>query len=190
MSGSLNKTVLFPDHTALLIVDVQNALLQDGPYRKDAFLSGLKQVLAAARENGIEVIYIQHNGGKGDALEAGTEGFAVAAEVQPQEGEKTFVKTRNSAFLDTPLQDYLSGKGIHTLVLCGMQTEYCIDATCKSSLERGYQVIIPKGGTTTYDNDFLSAEMLCRYYEEKIWDGRFASVLPVDTVCGMLSDKA
>lgn len=70
-----------------------------------------------------------------------------------------------------------------------MQTEYCIDATCKSALERGYQVILPKGGTTTYDNDFLSAEMLCRYYEEKIWNGRFASVLAPDTVCGMLHNK-
>ena len=186
MSDAREKAALSADRTALLMVDVQNALIREGPYRRDAFLGELRQVVEAARENRIEVIYIQHDGGPGDELEAGTEGFAVSPAVQPLHGERAFVKTRNSAFLGTPLKDYLGGKGIDTLVLCGMQTEYCIDATCKSALERGYTVLMPTGGTTTYDNDFLTAELLCRYYEEKIWDGRFASVLPADTVCALL----
>lgn len=189
MSGGINQAPLSAPRTALLIVDVQNDMIQDEPYRKDAFLEGLRQLLAAARRGRTEVIHIQHDGGKGGELEAGTPGFEVHPAVQPLDDEIAFVKTRNSAFLGTPLQEYLGGKGIGTLILCGMQTEYCIDATCKSALERGYRVIVPKGGTTTYDNGFFTAETLCRYYEEAIWDGRFASVLPVDTVCEMLEGK-
>lgn len=188
MNAITKQTVLMAARTVLLIVDVQKALIQDGPHHKDAFLADLQQLLIAARESGIETVYIQHDGGKGDELEAGTEGFAVASEVSPRSGEKVIVKTRNSAFLDTPLQEYLDGKNIDTLILCGMQTEYCIDATCKSALERGYTVIVPKGCTTTFDNPLISAETVCRFYEEGIWDGRFAAVLPAETVCGMLKN--
>lgn len=179
--------MLSADDTAVLIVDVQNALIQDEPYRKDAFLEVLRQLLAAARENRIEVLYIQHDGGRGDELEAGTAGFAVFPAVRPHSGETVFVKTRNSAFLGTPLQNYLGEKGIRTLVLCGMQTEYCIDATCKSALERGYKAIIPKGCTTSFDNPLFNAETLCRFFEEGIWDGRFASVPPLEQVLDMFA---
>lgn len=52
--------------------------------------------------------------------------------------------------------------------MCGMQTEYCFDVSCKVAFEYGYEVTIPKDTTTTFDNDFTSGEKLARYYEEKI----------------------
>lgn len=172
---------------ALLIVDVQNGLLQDHPFREREFLQNLQRLVAAARENGVEVIYVQHDGGKDDELEAGTDGFAIVAEVAPLNNEHVFVKTRNSAFLGTDLHTYLTEKQIGAFVLCGMQTEYCIDATCKSALERGYKAIIPKGCTTSFDNPLFSAETLCRFFEEGIWDGRFASVPPLEQVLDMFA---
>lgn len=65
------------------------------------------------------------------------------------------------------------------LVLAGLQTEYCIDATCKAAFEHGYEVIIPRGTVTTFDNDFCLGEDLTKYYEERIWNHRFVEVLPV-----------
>ena len=167
---------------ALLIIDVQKAMLEDNPYGHKAFLSNLKTLLAAARKCAVEVIHIQHDGGPGDALAYGTPGWEIAAEVVPVAGEKVISKQKNSAFKGTGLHDYLRKKAIDTLILAGMQTEYCIDATCKSAFDLDYAVIVPQGGTTTYDNAYLSGEALVDFYENAIWDGRFARVLPIGDV--------
>ena len=63
-----------------------------------------------------------------------------------------------------------------------MQTEYCFDVSCKVAFEYGYEVTIPKDTTTTFDNDFTSGEKLARYYEEKIWNHRYANVLSIDEI--------
>ena len=63
-----------------------------------------------------------------------------------------------------------------------MQTEYCIDTTCKVAFEYGYRLIIPQNTTTTYDNQMFSGETLIKYYEHEIWANRFAQVIPVSKV--------
>lgn len=168
--------------TALLVIDVQQALVGLHPYREGEFLSTIQQLLQTARNNNIEVIYVRHDGGAGDMIEANTEGWNIHEAISPMPGERIFDKNVNSAFRSTGLKEYLFEKGIDRLILTGMQTDYCIDTTCKVAFEYGYSVIIPKGATTTFDNKFLSGSLLVDYYEQKIWSGRFAEVLPVNEV--------
>ena len=61
-----------------------------------------------------------------------------------------------------------------------MQTEYCIDVSCKVAFEYGYHVTIPQATTTTFDNAFSSGKALSEYYENKIWDNRYAQVAPIE----------
>lgn len=168
--------------TALLVVDVQEALVGDHPYREAEFIGSIRRLLETARQNRVEVIYVRHDGGAGDELEADTSGWNVYHAVAPEPNEKIFDKKFNSAFKDTGLKDYLNEKGIRDLILVGMQTEYCIDATCKAAFEYGYTITIPAGATTTVDNEFLPGAMTVNYYERKIWNKRFAEVLPVEEV--------
>ena len=72
------------------------------------------------------------------------------------------------------------------LILCGMQTEYCFDVSCKVAFELGYEVTIARDTTTTFDNDFATARDLTRYYEEKIWANRYAQVLELNEVLSRL----
>lgn len=167
------------EKTALLLVDVQKALVEGHPYREEEFLRNTACLLEAARRNRIEVIYVRHDGGSGDELEAGTKGWNIHSAVLPLPSEKIFDKKYNSAFKDTGLRAYLEARGVRNLVLLGMQTEYCIDATCKAAFEYGYSVAIPVGATTTFDNELLTGAETVRYYERNIWDGRFAELLPV-----------
>jgi len=176
--------------TALLSIDVQNAMLEDNPYSKEAFLLNLQALLAFARKSGAEVIHIQHDGGAGDVLEYGTPGGEIATEVAPAEGETVIVKRKNSAFKETGLHAYLQSKAIDTLIMAGMQTEYCVDATCKSAFDLDYAVIIPKSCTTTYDNAYFSGGALISFYENEIWDGRFAQVIPVEDIQAWLEGLA
>ena len=141
---------------AVLIVDVQKALVEAHPYREEEFLQELENLADSARKAGTEIIYVRHDGGAGDELESGTEGWKIHEAVEPKTGERIFDKSFNSAFLETDLEEYLKEKQITDLILMGMQTEYCIDATCKAAFELGYGVVIPTGATTTYDNEFMS----------------------------------
>ena len=143
---------------AVLIVDVQKALVEAHPYREEEFLQELENLADSARKAGTEIIYVRHDGGAGDKLESGTEGWKIHEAVEPKTGERIFDKSFNSAFLETDLEEYLKEKQITDLILMGMQTEYCIDATCKAAFELGYGVVIPTGATTTYDNEFMSGK--------------------------------
>lgn len=170
------------EHTALLIVDVQEGLVRQGPYRWEEMCAGLRRLLACARRAGLPVAYVQHDGGPGDALEHGGTGWQIAAAIAPREGEPVFEKRRNSAFYETGLDGYLKKEGVKTLILAGMQSEFCIDATCKAAFERGYSVLVPEGCTTTLEGGRFAAAETAAYFERDIWNGRYARVLPLAEV--------
>jgi len=174
-------------NTALLVVDVQTALINFHPYNETEVVANIVKLVETARQNSIEVIYVRHDGGTGTPLAYGTEGWQIFSEVAPLEGEKVFEKTFSSAFRNTGLRNYLDGKGITDFVLVGMQTDYCIDTTCRIAFEFGYNVIIPAGATTTFDNSLATAEKLIEYFEQKLWGKRFADVMPVEEVMAKMT---
>jgi nicotinamidase-related amidase len=169
-------------NTVLMVVDVQTELVDSHPYNEDIVINNIQKLLLTARLNGMEVIYIRHDDGEGSGFCKGFEGWEIHPSVKPEPNEKIFDKNFSSAFRKTPLQEYLNSKKIETIILTGMQTEYCMDATCKVAFEYGYQVIVPKDTNTTFDNDKFSGKDLVEFYNETIWDNRFATLLPMDEV--------
>ena len=176
-------------NTALLVVDIQTALINFHPYKEAEFLANIRRLIDIARQNGMEVIYVRHDGGEGTPLAYGTEGWQIYSEIAPIDGEKIFDKKFSSSFRDTGLKNYLDSKGITGLVLVGMQTDYCIDTTCRIAFEFGYNVTIPACATTTFDNALATADKLVEYFEQQLWDKRFADVLPVEEVIAKMSNK-
>lgn len=167
-------------NTVLLVVDVQTAMIKDHPYNEAEILTNITSILSLCRQNGVEVIYVRHDGGPGDELECGCDGWQIWQGIAPLPSEKIFDKNFNSAFRRTGLKEYLDTKNIKRIILVGLQTEYCIDATCKVAFEYGYEVIIPENTTSTYDNSFLTADKLSEYYTQKIWKGRYAEILGLE----------
>ena len=98
-------------------------------------------------------------------------------EPKPDPGEKIFDKNVNSAFKETGLLDYLKKKGENTIIIVGLQTEYCIDATVKCGFEHGFQMIVPAHTNSTVDNAFMSAENTYAYYNDFIWKNSFEKTL-------------
>ena len=170
------------DSTALLIVDVQNALVDEKPFNIERVLGNVKRLLDTCRESGIEVIYIQHDGEKEDTLEPFSDGWDIHKSIYPKAGEKIIRKIYNSAFKDTELEEYLYSKSIQTLILVGMQTEYCIDTTCRVAFDKGYKLIMPEETNTTVDNGNLSAGDIYRYHNFNIFKDRFAEVKNLDEI--------
>ncbi|WP_217077762.1 cysteine hydrolase family protein [Clostridium baratii] len=165
---------------ALLVVDVQTALVLEKPFAVEEVISNIKSLLKICRENDVEIIYVRHNGEVGTELEANTDGWSIYNEIKPIGNEKIINKNFNSAFRGTELKEYLDKKGIKELILTGIQTEYCIDATCKVAFEYEFKVIIPEMTNTTFDNEYMSAEFLYKYYNFNIFDRRFATVESIE----------
>ncbi|MEW9122462.1 MAG: cysteine hydrolase family protein [Thermotaleaceae bacterium] len=168
-------------NTALLVVDVQNALVLAKPFAAEEVIGNIKKLIKACRENGVEVIYIQHEDAAGGELEPNSEGWKIYKEIYPESGETVINKHYNSAFRETSLKEYLDSREIKQLILTGMQTEYCIDATCKVAFEHGFKLIIPEKTNTTFDNGSMLAEDLYKFYNFNIYNGRYGTVECVES---------
>ena len=164
----------------LLVIDAQVWLTEKELYNYEKFVTGTKALIKAARENNIEVIYVQHDDGLGTRFSVGDDGFEINSEFYPKDGEKRYVKTVSSAFCGTGLKDYLECKNEDTVVMVGLLTNFCMDASVKSAFEMGLNVIIPEGTNTTFDNLYMDKEKTYKYYNEFMWPGRFAECISVE----------
>ena len=172
----------------LIVIDMQKALLVDELYDLDGLLGNVRQLMEAARESGIEVIYVQHDAGPGTGFSAGDEAFGIADEAAPREGEKVFVKQTSSCFGNKDFTAYLEEAKDDTLMIVGLQTNFCIDATVKSAFERGYDVIVPKGTNSTFDNPYMSGEITCEYYFNEVWPGLFADCVSLEEALALIRE--
>jgi nicotinamidase-related amidase len=177
------------EKTALLVVDVQTAMMQNHPLEGEAAVQNINRLLSACRRAGIEAIFVRHDDGPGTDLDFGSEAWQIWKEIVPHPAEHIFEKHFNSAFKETGLKEYLEEQGIRKLILTGMQTEYCIDATCKAAFEAGYRLVIPEGAVTTCDGPKFSAGDLNDFYLHTIWNGRFAEVTDMGTVLETIGAK-
>lgn len=164
----------------LLVIDAQKMIVNQKLHCFDKFVSNVKALIQTARENAIEVIYVRHDDGAGQALTKGTDGFEIYDTFQPLIGEKIYDKTANSAFHGTGLLDYLHSIGETELIIVGLQTDYCIDATIKCGFEHGFKMIVPAYANSTFDNAFMTAANSYRYYNDFMWNGRYAECISLE----------
>ncbi|HEX3078096.1 MAG TPA: isochorismatase family protein [Lachnospiraceae bacterium] len=171
----------------LLVVDTQDMIVTKELYQYDKFVDSLKQLIACARKSEVEVIYIRHDDGY--ELTKGVNGFEIFHEFTPTMNEKIIDKHVNSAFRGTGLFEYLSAKHESKVMIAGLQTDYCIDATIKCGFEHGFEMIVPEYCNTTIDNEFLTAEQSYRYYNEKMWNKRYSKCITFEEAIDMLCSK-
>ncbi|MDO5328374.1 MAG: isochorismatase family protein [Clostridia bacterium] len=166
----------------LLVVDMQKGLVDDDLYAFDTFMDRIVQLIDAARKHHVEVIYVQHDAGPGSGMSVGDRNFEIAEQVRPEAGEKVFVKKINSCFGNKDFREYMELQEDKRLMIVGLQTNYCIDCTIKSAFERGFEVIIPDGTNSTFDNDYMTGETTYRYYNEDVWEGLVDAVTIEETI--------
>lgn len=164
----------------LLVIDTQKLITNEKLYKFDTFVYNVKEIIHEARVSDIEVIYVRHDDGIENELTKGNDGFEIYEEFQPINEEKIFDKKVNSAFKETGLLEYLIDKGEKDIIIVGLQTDYCIDATIKCGFEHGFHIIVPAYANTTVNNKFMSAEESYKYYNEFMWNYRYAECIPFD----------
>ena len=169
----------------LIVIDMQKGLVDEDLYAFDSFMDRTLRLIDTARKNKVEVIFVQHDAGPGSGMSAGDEAFEIIDQAAPEEGEKVFVKTINSCFGNKDFKRYLKQQKDKRLMIIGLQTNDCIDATVKSAFERGYEVIIPEGTNSTFDNNYMTGETTYRYYNEDVWD-EIANIVTMEEAIDIL----
>ena len=164
----------------LLVVDAQTLITTPDLYAYDRFVDTVSQLIRAARQHGVEVLYIRHDDGPDAALTPGKPGYDVYEAFAPLPGERVYDKRVNSPFRDTGLLEYLRSVGETQLMVCGLQTDFCIDATIKCGFEHGFRMIVPAYGNTTVENAYMSGEESYRYHNEWMWPHRYAECVTAE----------
>jgi nicotinamidase-related amidase len=132
---------------ALVIIDIQNDYFDGGanPLVRswEASLKA-KEMLEIFRTKSLPVIHVQHLSVRLDStfFIPNTTGANIHTNVRPNAGEKIIVKNYPNSFRDTDLLDYLQSNNITDLVLCGMMTHVCVDATVRAAKDDGYNCTV------------------------------------------------
>ncbi|WP_397474443.1 cysteine hydrolase family protein [Pusillimonas sp.] len=155
---------LHPEHTALLVIDMQNDFCAEDGYlskRRDykvGFAAGvadrIKRLMDAVRPLGVRIVWVRSiydfkyltpayrvkRGEEGCCLENtwGADYFRIA----PEEGDVVIDKHSFSGFHNTKLHELLQREGIKTLVLAGVATNVCVDSTLREGFFLGYSIVL------------------------------------------------
>ena len=169
------------DRTALVVIDTQLGMFETPGVpavpEGERLLGNIEGLIARAREAGTAVVHVRHAGGPGHPLQRDTEGWPIHPRVAPADGEPVVDKETPDSFLRTTLRDELDTRGIGRLVLAGMQTEYCVDTTCRRAFGLGYEVTLAADAHGTWDDGSLTAAQIVAHHNEVVGNG-FADVVP------------
>jgi nicotinamidase-related amidase len=129
---------------ALVIVDIQRDYFPGGKmplHEPEAAAEKAKQVLEVFRAAGDPVIHVQHlSPAGGGFLEEGTEGAENM--LSRREGERLITKRAPNSFLGTDLEQTLRGLDVDEVVVTGMMTSMCVDATTRAGADLGFKMTL------------------------------------------------
>jgi nicotinamidase-related amidase len=144
--------------TALLVIDIQRGAFDgarcpqvDSPER---LVQSATTLVDAAREGGQQIVFIQHcENETGSPFQDGTVHWQLHESLVPKPGDIVIGKRESSSFEGTDLQAKLSSLGVKDVVLCGLQSEFCVTNTADSALKLGYGVHVASDGHSTWPSD-------------------------------------
>lgn len=170
--------------TALLVIDVQEAIVHDPDYpmhEPSVLIQRINRLIAAFRQTGQPIVFIRHTEGEGSPLQEGLAGWQLDARLNVDPKDPRFNKTTPDSFLNTDLLTWLSRHGIQSVTVCGLQTDYCVDTTTRSAFSHGLKVVVVGDAHSTCDNGILSASDIIAHHNHVLGNG-FASVQTTDDV--------
>ncbi|MFZ0473730.1 MAG: cysteine hydrolase family protein [Bacteroidales bacterium] len=121
---------------AMLVIDIQNFYFPGGRSELVEPVQAAEKAaiaIAHARTENNPVIFIQHKSAAG---------MEINDLVKPAPGEAIFVKEEVNSFLGTGLAEHIQSLGVDTLVICGMQTQMCVEAAVRAASDLGYYVVL------------------------------------------------
>jgi nicotinamidase-related amidase len=154
--------------TGLIIIDIQQDYFPKGRMElvgaMEASLEA-RRLLVYFRKEALNVVHVQHISIRKDAafFLPDTEGINFHENVKPVFNEKIVEKHFPNSFRDTDLDEYLGSRAITELVVCGMMSHMCIDATVRAAFDKGYTCLVAHDACATRNLIFNDADIPAGY---------------------------
>jgi nicotinamidase-related amidase len=183
-----------PPKTALLLVDIQNDYFPGGKNELQGSPQAGEQagrLLDYFRHNGQVIIHIQHLSTRPGAklFLPGTPGAEIHASVGPLAGETVIQKHYPNSFRETTLLEYLHTVQATRLVIAGMMTHMCVEATTRAAFDFGLECLVAADACATKELSFqgqvVPAAQVHLAFLAAL-QGMYARVLTVDEVLNLL----
>jgi nicotinamidase-related amidase len=123
----------------------------------------INAVARQAHAAGAPVVLIQHESAE-PPLQHGSAGWQLAEGLLTEPGDLRLRKRATDSFHQTELHALLQARGIDRLVICGLQSDFCVDTTTRRALALGYPVTLVADGHSTVANGVLSAAQISAHH--------------------------
>lgn len=182
--------------TALLVIDIQKDYFPGGKMELVNPLAAAKNaymLLQCFREHGGHHVHIQHIALKPDAtfFVKGTEGSDIHDSAAHFEGEPIVYKHYPNSFRETNLLEMLKSWEIERVVITGMMTHMCVDATARAASDFGFKVIVAEDACATRDLKFDGAVIPADHVHKAFMSAlqSYGDVMKTDKVIALLAGE-
>jgi len=152
----MNPNQPMKTNTALLLIDIQNDYFNGGANPLvgsiEASLNA-KKLLETFRAKSLPIIHVQHLATRPGStfFVPNTKGAEIHSNVTPLATEKVITKHYPNSFRETELLACLKSKNITHLVVCGMMTHMCVDATVRAAKDHSFDITLISDACATRD---------------------------------------
>ena len=155
--------------TALLIIDVQQALCAGelAVFEARRVVDTMNIAVGKARSARVLVVLVQHETDDGQFV-YGSPGWQLADGLGVDAGDLRVRKRSPDSFHKTDLKELLDQHAVDQLVVCGLQSDFCVDTTTRRALALGYPVTLVSDGHSTARNSVLSAAQISAHHNETL----------------------
>jgi nicotinamidase-related amidase len=152
------------DSRTLLIIDIQRDYFPGGAYplvEPEAAAEAARRVLDSFRGSNEQVIHMKHVWDAPDAefMRPGTDGIEIHPSVAPADGELVLDKASPNSFVDTALAAELRDRGTADLVVAGMMSSMCVDATVRAAADLGFSPTVVHDACAAPDLEFNGTDV-------------------------------
>jgi nicotinamidase-related amidase len=168
------------------VIDAQESFRHRPFWNRDetsAFFVRIQDLIAGARAREIPIVQIFHVVDEGPfSLASGHVRTLSEISIRP---DAVFYKRRHSALVGTGLDVWLVQHRIQRIMVSGIRTEQCCEATTRHASDSGYQVDFVSEATATFTmtdrhgNTWTPEQIRDR--TELVLDGRFARIATVES---------
>ncbi len=140
--------------TALILIDIQNDYFPGGKMELEGSPEAgqkARQLLDCFRQKGLPLVHVRHLSIRPGAtfFIPGTDGAQIHPLVAPLAGETVIQKNFPNSFRKTPLLEFLKGQGIERVVIAGMMTHMCVDATTRAANDYEFECWVAQDACAT-----------------------------------------
>lgn len=183
-----------PRDAVLLTIDLQLGFDQFPSRNNPHCEANVAALQAAWRKAGRPLWHVKHDSIEPKSVfRPGQPGNAFKPETVPRPGEPVVVKSAHSAFIGTDLEDRLQRAGSETLVIAGIQTNYCVASTARMAGNLGYRTFVVGDGCATFPQTLLDGRVVDAQMAHDLalaeLHGEFATVVSTQDVLAALRPR-